>query len=476
MTIQLRDDQVVVVDETRDKLRTHPAVLIQSPCGFGKTVVAARMTHTAASRGKIVWFLCHRRELVRQAAAAFDREGIDFALCIADARGNVSKPVQICSIPTLAKRFERYPPPDLIIWDEAHHCGAATWRELFRKFPKAKHVGLSATPMRLDGQGLGEFFGDIVIGPSPRELIDGGRLSPYRLFSSNDVDTSGLHKMAGDWAKNELEVVTNKPKITGSAIQHYQEYAAGRRAVAFCVSIKHSQAVVDQFNDAGIPAFHLDGCADTTVRDGVLADFADGKIKVLSSVDLLIEGFDLPAIECAILLRPTQSLNVYLQSTGRAMRTAPGKENCIILDHVDNFGRFGYPDVERYWSLAGREATTREVTIAGKSNRVCSTCFAATKMPAKKCCNCGEAFAVIGRKIKEVEGTLKEVPQLSPAEAAAAQAKREAARAQGMSNTVESLTRLGQMRGMKNPEGWAKHVMEAREKKKGKQKALDITV
>lgn len=467
--IELRDCQSDVISRTRQALRRTRAVLIQAPCGFGKTVLTAHMIGTAYKKGHSAWFVCHRRELIKQSMKAFDKQGIPYGVCAADFRGNVSASVQIASVQTLARRFKRYPPPKLIVFDECHHMGAASWRELYLQFPDAKIIGLSATPARLDGQGMGEFFGEMVCGPQPKWLIENGFLSPYRLFAPPTIDTSAFHSRMGDYVQKEVVAAVDKPAITGSALSHYQQYASGKRAAAFCVSIEHSQHVAAEFRAAGIPAVHLDGCADPIMRDGVLADFAAGRIKVLSSVDLLIEGFDLPGIECAILLRPTQSLNIYIQQVGRAMRMADGKAECIILDHAGNSDRFGYPDDDREWTLAGRTIRHKDED-AEPSNRQCGSCFANTPMPAFKCRNCGTEFPIKPRKIEQRDGELEEkrATELTQEQKELIAAKKKARIEQGLTQDEDSLVQLGRMRGMRDPIGWARHVMEARNRKKAR--------
>ena len=364
--------------------------------------------------------------------------------------------MQICSVGTLARRLDRVAAPHLIVWDEAHHMAAGTWQSIFRQFPNAAHVGLSATPERLDGQGLEPFFRSMVPGPSVRDLITQGFLVPYRLFApAMGPDLSGVHTRMGDYVKSEVAQVMSKPKVVGDAVEHYRRVAMGRRAVVFAVSIEASHRIVQAFRDAGIPAEHVDGETAPDERDAAIGRFSRGETRVLSNVELFGEGFDLPAIEAVILLRPTQSLAMYLQQVGRGLRTAPSKADCIILDHAGNSARHGLPDDDREWTLAGREAKTRGESDPDASPiRQCPKCYAISPAAMLKCRECGEPFPIQARKVDHVDGELQEV--------SIEEARKVAKREQAMSQSLDALIELGRMRNYKDPAGWARHVWAAR--------------
>ncbi len=453
--LTLRPYQSAIIDETREHLRRVRRVLIQLPTGGGKTAIASRMLHGAADRGRRVWFLCHRRELVKQVSAAFTLDGLAHSIVAADQPMNANAMAQIASIPTLVKRAHLLPPPDLICWDECHHVASKSWASLASLYPKAYHVGLSATPERLDGRGLADHFDAMVRGPSVAELIDAGYLSKYRLFAPATVDTSGLHRRMGDYVTGELNERINTPRITGDCISHYRRFSRGTRAVVFCVSIEHSKAVARAFTAAGVPAVHIDGTTEHGLRDAMLADFKRGLIRVLTNVDLFGEGFDCPAIECSILLRPTMSTAMYLQQVGRALRPAEGKESAVILDHVGNSHMHGMPDDDRAWELtatAVRERKKSEVP----SPRICPSCFGANKAGTQICKLCGTPFPVEAREVEQVDGELAEIE--------AARVRREARRDQAKADSLEGLRELARQRGHKP--GWADHVWAARQRKR----------
>jgi superfamily II DNA or RNA helicase len=265
-----------------------------------------------------------------------------------------------------------------------------------------------------------------------------------------------MHMLGGDYKKDELSRAVDKPTITGNAVKHYLKLCNGARAVVFCVSIEHSKHVVDEFGKYGIPAAHVDGETPTEERDEAVKNFASGKIKVLSNVELFGEGFDLPALEVAILLRPTASIGLFIQQTGRALRTCPGKEAALILDHAGNVSRHGLPDEERDWSLEGHQCKTKNEKSL--SVRICPSCFGAQKSGSPVCRFCGFVFQIKQREVAHVDGDLKEIDL--------DQLRKIKRSEQGRCQTLEELTELGKKRGYKFPYRWAKFLFQARQKRK----------
>lgn len=458
MSFQLRQYQHDITDETRGLFRQGTkSVLIQLPTGGGKTLLTANMLNTAANKGMASWFIVHRRELVKQTIQAFMDIGIKkFGVVssgFAEAKGF---PIQICSIQTLIRRHQYLPEPKFIAWDECHHCSAGTYVKIYNAYKKAFHVGLTATPQRLDGTGLRQYFAEMVNGPKMSWLIENGFLCPYKLFAPSGINVSGVHTQMGDYKRNELANIVDRPTITGDAIKHYSKHAAGKRAVVFCVSVEHSKHVVGQFNQAGILAAHVDGETPIEERDMAIRRFKNGEIKILSNVELFGEGFDLPALEVAILLRPTQSLGLYLQQVGRALRPSPGKSHALILDHAGNCERHGLPDEDREWSLDGRDK--KKSSGGSLSVKVCPKCFAAQFPGAEKCRYCGHIYEINSRPIDEKDGELVEVDL--------ATLRRERLQSQGKCETVEDLIAEGKRRGYKHAERWAHHVFQARQSRK----------
>ena len=234
-------------------MRQHRTVVLQASCGFGKTHVLSAAVAGAYERGKTVIFGVHRKELIAQTAATFDKFGFPYSY-IASNRKTTRASIYIASIPTLRNRLGEYP-ADFLLIDEAHLSMAEGWQKVINHYRDAGSyiLGCTASPQRLDGKGLRSNFGYMVQAPPMRESIDDGSLCGYRLFAPNTPDKSGLHVLAGDYRKDESDALMNKPSITGDAISHWEKHASGLRSVYYCTSIKHSKAVAAAFRDRGIP-------------------------------------------------------------------------------------------------------------------------------------------------------------------------------------------------------------------------------
>lgn len=335
-----------------------------------------------------------------------------------------------------------------------HHIAAGSWSKIYEAFPEAFHIGLTATPERLDGTGLKHWFQELINGPSVQWLIQQGFLAPYKIYAPSSVNTEGMHTRAGDFVTSELQGAVDKPSITGNAIEHYKRLAPGKRAVVFCVSIEHSKHVVDQFKASGVQAEHVDGETDPYERDETIRRFKNGQTMVLSNVELFGEGFDLPALEVAILLRPTQSLGLYLQQVGRSLRPMPGKVGAVILDHAGNCARFGLPCDEREWTLEGR-ARRKSGESDSISVRICPKCFAAQPSGCATCAYCGHQFELKPRSVEQKDGDLSELD--------IEKLRRVRRREQGGAQSMEDLIELGKQRGYKRPYMWAKYVFNSRQ-------------
>ena len=454
--MQLRGYQQEAIDDLRNAYRAGAkAPLLCLPTGGGKTIIFSAIANSAAARGKQVLILVHRRELLHQASRKLTAIGLDHGL-IAAGMAATNKPVQVASVQTLVRRLSRMDwQPSLIIIDEAHHASAGSWTTVLDKWPDAFRLGVTATPCRLDGRGLSSAFDQLVLGPSVGDLTDWGFLSPARIYAPPVIaDLSGLRRRAGDYAADQASTAMDRPTVTGDAIAHYQRLAGAQRAIAFCCSIDHANHVAASFNAAGIPAATLLG--STPDRDAVVAAFDAGSVQVLVTVDVVSEGFDIPAASCAILLRPTQSLGLYLQQVGRVLRPAPGKDHALVLDHVGNVHRHGFPDDDREWSLA--DGAKRAGSASAPSVRTCPECYAAFK-PQPICPCCGATCAPIkSRVIREMAGELTELRREAIRqrieERTASKRKQQAAR------TLPDLLALAKERGY-SP-GWAYRIYHAR--------------
>lgn len=459
--MELRDYQIAILDKARARMQAGVrSLMITAPTGSGKTAIMAHMMASAAAKGNDSWLIVHRKELVEQASRALSILGVEHGVAASGATMNVWPKVQVCQLQSLRHRVGYLRKPKLIVWDEASHIAATTWRAVFEENRQAFHIGLSATPWRLSGEPLSPFFSELVLGPSVADLIEQGYLSKFKIFAPPGADLAGVHVKMGDYVKSELVAVVDKPTITGSAIEHYKRLADGKRAIIFCVNIEHSRNVVGSFRAAGIIAEHVDGDTDAGTRKKTIADFSSGKIKVLSNVDLFTYGFDLPSIEVGLFLRPSMSLAVYLQQCGRVLRPFSGKDHAIILDHVGNVARHGFPDEPREWSLNSTRNTRKVRDVSSPGVTICPACFAGQSFAADRCAYCGHAFPIKAREIEEVDGELVELQR--------AAAVRERKIQQGGARTLEDLIALGRSRGYRKPEAWGLYVFNARKGRKGK--------
>lgn len=460
--ITLREDQNADVARLRATYAAgyHSPLLVRAT-GTGKSYIFCYVTGRLVEVKKRVVIMVHRDELVQQISESLTALDVRHGFIAAGQLYDRRILAHVASVMALARRLDRVAVPDYVIIDEAHHSVAATWAKILaywrEKNPALRVFGVTATPELLSGVGLGAQFDEMIVGLQTREGIDTGVLSPYRLFASHQpVDLSGVHMMAGDYNKKELGAAVNKPAIVGSVIGEYSKLLNGAPSVAFCVSVEHAQTVAENFRAAGYRSTCVDGRMEKSLRREVMRDFARGQLNVLTSAELVSEGVDVKGLVGALLLRPTQSLAMYLQQVGRTLRTSPGKDAAIILDHVGNAARHGMPCDPREWSLTGREGG-RKKSDASDACRQCQHCFAVSPAAASKCRECGKPFPIKARQIEEVAGVLSEVE--------VARVKRQAAKDQAAAQTLEDLIRLGQARQMKNPAGWARHVIQARQAK-----------
>jgi superfamily II DNA or RNA helicase len=350
--IKLHGFQHAIMDEASAHFRAGDRrVLVQAPTGSGKTVIVSRMMASAASRNFPSYFVVHRRELLAQASRAFCANGVRHGIIATGIAGDPKPLIQIATVTALARQRDNLRPPRFVCWDETHHLPAPGWSSLQDVFADAFQIGLTATPIRLDGQGLRNHFDAMVCGPSVRWLQKRGFLARCHHFAPSVIDLTGVRTRMGDFVRSDLTAAVKRSSIDADAVKAYLRFAQGKRSVVFATSIDHSETVVAAFRAAGIAAEHVDGATSAVERDAAIARFTRGDTQVLSNVDLFGEGFDVPAIECVILLRATQSVGLYLQMIGRALRPAPGKSHAIVIDLVGNYRRHGLVEEDREWSL-----------------------------------------------------------------------------------------------------------------------------
>lgn len=391
-TIKLRDYQQKAIADVHKAWAAgfrRPCVVM--PCGAGKSVTVAEIARRTTAKGNRVQFLVHRQELCEQIYETFRDYGVDMTLC------------DIGMVQTVCRRTGNMLPPSLIVTDENHHCLAASYRKIYEAFPKAYCVGVTATPIRLGGGGLGDVNDILITGPTVKELIGRECLAPFDYYAPAVADLSGIRvKRTGDYDPTDIEAALNKPQIYGDVIKYYRTLAPGMQAVCYCPTIAHSEYMAENFSGNGIPAAHIDGKTPKGKRAEIIAKFRSGEIKILCNVDLISEGFDVPDCGAAILLRPTKSLTLYIQQAMRCMRFKPGKR-AVIIDHVGNVHRFGLPDQDFEWSLDPAPKKTKgDKTDSELKISMCPKCFSVYSQ-SPVCPVCGYAKPKQEHTIEETE-------------------------------------------------------------------------
>jgi superfamily II DNA or RNA helicase len=387
---ELRPYQRDAVERVRALLRSTRRVVVAAPTGAGKTVFAANVIALAYARGTRVVFFAHRRELIGQTYSKLIDAGIPEldlgVLMAADRRARPAAPIQIASIDTW--RHREPPPAQLVIVDEAHRSLSPSYLRAIEHYAGAVVLGLTATPYRADGRGLGDVYQALELVASPRELIDAGYLVEPRVFAGARPDLSGVRVRGGDYVEADLARVMGERRLVGRVVEHWQRLAEGQRTVAFAAGIEHSRSIAEAFRAAGVAAEHLDGTTPTAERDAILARLASGETLIVSNCGVLCEGWDMPAVKCAILARPTKSTGLYLQQAGRILRPWEGVR-ALILDHAGNALVHGLPQDDRAFSLAGRE---RDANAHEAPTKTCPECDAIVPMGAIACPECGHTF------------------------------------------------------------------------------------
>jgi superfamily II DNA or RNA helicase len=400
--MRLRDYQERDVERLRSAaMRSTRRVLYVAPTGSGKTVLFAHIAEGAAAKGKRVLVLLHRIELVRQTVAKLQAFGVTAGLITARRTERLEAGVVVAAVQTLDRRQTDLGRIDLVVVDEAHHAVAATWARVLARFDGARLLGVTATPERLDGQGLGDVFEVLVEGPDVAWLAEHGYLARARAFGRLAAveDLRAIRTRHGDYDRAALAALMLKLPVTEAAVADYVALGEGRPAFAFCVGRHHAEVVALAFADAGVPSANLDGSASPDEREAVLEAFAAGEIQLLASCDLLTEGFDAPEAGIALLLRPTRSRALHRQIVGRVLRPKADGQAALLLDYSGNLLVHGLPDMAVRWSLEGREEMPREPRELVK---LCPGCEAVVPMAASACPECGHAFA--DAPPREIEG------------------------------------------------------------------------
>lgn len=395
------------------------APLLVLPTGSGKTVIAAELICRERDAGRRVLFLAPRRELVHQTCEKLHDCGVSHGVLMAGAEHLHVRDadVQVGSIDTIIARTRSgrlcMPEFDIVIVDEAHLSVTDVRQKLMSTWPNALRLGMTATPTRKDGRALGLLYDALIEPATTAALTAQGYLCPVRYFSVSKPDLARVRTVAGDYNAGDLDAVMNQAVLVGDIVEHWLRHAGGRRTVVFCTSIDHSAAMAGEFLRAGVAAEHVDAGTPQAQRAATFQRFRSGDTQVLTNCFLASYGFDLPALSCVVMARPTKSLMLWLQMLGRGLRPAPGKSDCVLLDHSGSVHMHGFAADPREWTLDGTMALAAPAKGARgeiSTPKViecpeCHACFSGTRV----CPECGYYLAPRGRPAETRAGTLVEM-------------------------------------------------------------------
>ena len=353
--IKLFDYQEDMVERIEKAFRLHRSVMAQMPTGTGKTylLTATIDSFVEDNPNTKVWIVAHRKELVSQIEVTIKK----FYSYSSSKNTSLLVSVKAMSIQWLSRHYnEIEEEPGMIVIDEAHHALAKTYKEMWKRFPKAKFLGLTATPCRLNGKGFMDLFDVLVQSWNISEFISKGRLATYDFVSikSDGVTQRLINSLQkrgadGDYQNKEMDMLLNKRPSIERLYQSFEEYGKDRKGIVYAINISHAKKIMELYQEHGIKAVAIDSNSPAAERQADIEAFKKGDIQVLVNVDIFSEGFDCPDVEFVQLARPTLSLAKYLQMVGRGLRVAKGKKNCVIIDNVGLYRVFGLPSQVWNW-------------------------------------------------------------------------------------------------------------------------------
>ena len=354
--IKLFDYQEDMKERIEKALRLHRSVMAQMPTGTGKTYLLTAVIDSFVSNNpkENVWIVAHRRELVSQ----IDETVRKFHSYSASNTSSLLSSVKAMSILWLMRHYDEIEgEPGMIVIDEAHHALAKTYKEMWKRFPKAKFLGLTATPCRLNGKGFTDLFDVLVQSWAVPEFISKGRLATYDFVSIKSdgvtqrlIDSLQKRGADGDYQNKEMDMLLNKKPSIERLYRSLEEFGKDRKGIVYAINISHAQKITKLYQEHGVKAIAIDSKTPAAERQQDIEAFKKGDIQVLVNVDIFSEGFDCPDVEFVQLARPTLSLAKYLQMVGRGLRVAKGKKNCVIIDNVGLYRVFGLPSQVWNWN------------------------------------------------------------------------------------------------------------------------------
>lgn len=379
----LRDYQIEMKTRLMEAWKAHRSVMVQMPTGTGKThLLASVVSEFVSSAGSGVWLIAHRRELVAQMEETLAKYGIR----------REDTPVRVMSVQWLSRHWnEAGDAPGLIVIDEAHHALAASYTEMWKRYPAAKKLGVTATPCRLNRRGFTELFEVLVTSWSIAEFIEKGVLSVFdyvsiRPGSEEQRLIDGLEKRGadGDYQVKEMDAVLNRRPGIERLYRSVRQFASGKKGMVYAISIEHARRIAEYYSRRGVNAVAVDSKTPAMERKRMVEEFRHGKIEVLVNVDVFSEGFDCPDVEFVQLARPTLSLAKYLQQVGRGLRRSEGKEACMLIDNVGLYRIFGLPTQRWNWDAMFRGRMAGKRSLPGRMNCDASvTAFPVVERPAE---------------------------------------------------------------------------------------------
>ena len=353
--IELFDYQEDMKARIEKALCLHRSVMAQMPTGTGKTYLLTAVidSFVRANPKAKVWIVAHRRELVSQID-----ETVRKFQSYSSATSSLLSSVKAMSIQWLMRHYDEIEEePGMIVIDEAHHALAKTYKEMWERFPKAKFLGLTATPCRLNGKGFTDLFDVLVQSWDVPEFISKGRLATYDFVSIKSdgvtqrlIDSLQKRGADGDYQNKEMDMLLNKKPSIERLYRSLEEFGKDRKGIVYAINISHAQKITKLYQEHGVKAIAIDSKTPATERQQDIEAFKKGDIQVLVNVDIFSEGFDCPDVEFVQLARPTLSLAKYLQMVGRGLRVAKGKKNCVIIDNVGLYRVFGLPSQVWNWN------------------------------------------------------------------------------------------------------------------------------
>lgn len=398
MSFILRQYQKDVLNELVKSHRNgKKRIILQAATGAGKTVMASALVKYFVDNKLSVLFLAHRRELIKQASDKLKASDIQHGIIMANHRPNTNLSVQIASIDTLrarainAKKMQ-LPKADVIFIDECHRSLSNTYLKLIKLYGDSLLIGLTATPVRGNGESLGNVYEHMVSAPNIKELTKLGSLVDVTYYSPSVPDLKGIGVIGGDFNSKSLNERMDQPKLVGDIVSTWKHLAKNKQTIVFASGIKHSQNLMESFKNNGIKAAHLDGGTENDEREQILKDFNSGEITVLCNCMVLTEGFDAPCAEVCVLARPTKSLGLYIQMVGRVLRPYENKQKAMVIDHSGAVYINGFIDDEHKWDLKNgiiRKRSERKERTREEAVIVCEGCFR-TYSGSNICPSCGK--------------------------------------------------------------------------------------